>query len=200
MRQAPNGKRPRNRPGRNNNRPQQSRNQTFDSSGPESKVRGTANQVYEKYLAMARDSQLSGDRVSAENFFQHAEHYFRIMVASGQLRPQPTDGQGDEGDDSTTVSEGEREPQSGSPQPPANQPQAAPVQAAPVQAAPVQAAPVQAAPVKTAPVKAAPVKASPARPETPAELAQAAAANGADQPAPRPRGRRPRRPEAPAEA
>jgi Domain of unknown function (DUF4167) len=56
-------------------------NRTFDSSGPEVKIRGSANHVYEKYLQLARDANSSGDRVTAENYLQHAEHYFRIMVA-----------------------------------------------------------------------------------------------------------------------
>jgi hypothetical protein len=50
------------------------------------KIRGTASQVYEKYLQLARDSGSAGDRVQAENYFQHAEHYFRILMAS---QPQP---------------------------------------------------------------------------------------------------------------
>jgi len=56
-------------------------NRTFDSSGPEVKIRGSASHVYEKYLQLARDSNASGDRVTAENYLQHAEHYFRIMTA-----------------------------------------------------------------------------------------------------------------------
>ncbi len=56
-------------------------NRTFDSSGPEVKIRGSANHVYEKYLQLARDANSSGDRVTAENYLQHAEHYFRIMAA-----------------------------------------------------------------------------------------------------------------------
>jgi hypothetical protein len=56
-------------------------NRTFDSSGPEVKIRGSASHVYEKYLQLARDSNASGDRVTAENYLQHAEHYFRIMAA-----------------------------------------------------------------------------------------------------------------------
>jgi hypothetical protein len=56
-------------------------NRTFDSSGPEVKIRGSASHVYEKYLQLARDSNSSGDRVTAENYLQHAEHYFRIMAA-----------------------------------------------------------------------------------------------------------------------
>lgn len=56
-------------------------NRTFDSSGPEIKIRGSANHVYEKYLQLARDANSGGDRVMAENYLQHAEHYFRIMAA-----------------------------------------------------------------------------------------------------------------------
>ena len=56
-------------------------NRTFDSSGPEVKIRGSAAHVYEKYLQLARDANSSGDRITAENYLQHAEHYFRIMAA-----------------------------------------------------------------------------------------------------------------------
>ena len=56
-------------------------NRTFDSNGPEVKVRGSASHVFEKYLQLARDANSSGDRVMAENYLQHAEHYFRIMAA-----------------------------------------------------------------------------------------------------------------------
>ena len=54
-------------------------NRVFDSSGPEGKVRGTPQQIIDKYLLLARDAQLSGDRVAAENFLQHAEHYTRML-------------------------------------------------------------------------------------------------------------------------
>jgi Domain of unknown function (DUF4167) len=56
-------------------------NRTFDSSGPEIKIRGAASHVYEKYLQLARDANSGGDRVMAENYLQHAEHYYRIMAA-----------------------------------------------------------------------------------------------------------------------
>ena len=60
-------------------------NRTFDSSGPEIKIRGSASHVYEKYLQLARDANSSGDRVMAENYLQHAEHYYRILaVAAAQ--------------------------------------------------------------------------------------------------------------------
>jgi hypothetical protein len=64
------------------------RHQTFDSNGPEVRIRGNAYQVHEKYLTLARDATTSGDRIGAENFFQHAEHYFRIMNLGNESRPQ----------------------------------------------------------------------------------------------------------------
>lgn len=57
------------------------RNQSFDSNGPDVRVRGNAWQVFEKYQSLARDAQMAGDRVAAENFLQHAEHYYRIIEA-----------------------------------------------------------------------------------------------------------------------
>ncbi|HEY9039709.1 MAG TPA: DUF4167 domain-containing protein [Roseovarius sp.] len=54
-------------------------NRVFDSSGPEGKVRGTPQQIIEKYNQLARDAQLSNDRVATENFQQHAEHYLRML-------------------------------------------------------------------------------------------------------------------------
>src|SRR6202167_2339334 len=77
----------------NNNRPRPpNRMQTFDSSGPSVKIRGNAYQVFERYVALAREASSSGDRIAAENFYQHAEHYFRIMNADGhgnQQAPRP---------------------------------------------------------------------------------------------------------------
>lgn len=64
------------------------RNQSLDSNGPDVKLRGTANQIYDKYLLLARDANSSGDRIGAENYLQHAEHYYRLMTANGTL-PQP---------------------------------------------------------------------------------------------------------------
>lgn len=55
------------------------RNQTIDSQGPDVKVRGTLSQITEKYIGLARDATISGDRVLAENLLQHAEHYVRIL-------------------------------------------------------------------------------------------------------------------------
>ena len=70
-------------------------NRTYDSNGPEVKIRGSATHVYEKYLQLARDANASGDRVMAENYLQHAEHYFRIMaaIAAQQQQYQQANGQ-----------------------------------------------------------------------------------------------------------
>ena len=66
--------------GNRNNRPSGNIiNRVFDSSGPEGKVRGTPQQIIDKYNQLARDAQLSGDRVATENFQQHAEHYLRLL-------------------------------------------------------------------------------------------------------------------------
>ena len=64
------------------------RSQTFDSSGPDVRIRGNAYQVLEKYLAMARDASAAGDRIAAENFYQHAEHYYRVISANGEHQRQ----------------------------------------------------------------------------------------------------------------
>ena len=60
------------------------RNHSFDSNGPDVKVRGTAAQVAEKYAGLARDATSVGDRVAAENYLQHAEHYTRIVNANNE--------------------------------------------------------------------------------------------------------------------
>lgn len=77
MRQGPHQKRGRGRGNRRPNTP--NRNQTFDSNGPDVRIRGNAHQVYEKYLNLGRDASASGDRVLAESYFQHADHYYRIV-------------------------------------------------------------------------------------------------------------------------
>lgn len=66
------------------------RNHVFDSNGPEQRVRGTAQQLFEKYQQMGRDAATSGDRVTAESYFQYAEHYFRIIAAINQAQSQHT--------------------------------------------------------------------------------------------------------------
>lgn len=60
----------------------------FDSNGPDVRIRGTAQQLSEKYLQLGRDATSGGDRVMAEAYFQHAEHYFRILNAMNQAAQQ----------------------------------------------------------------------------------------------------------------
>ena len=64
------------------------RNHVFDSNGPDIRLRGTAQQLFEKYLQLGRDATSGGDRVMAESYFQHAEHYFRILNAMNQAAQQ----------------------------------------------------------------------------------------------------------------
>jgi len=76
----------------------------YESNGPDVKIRGTASHIAEKYLQLARDAQSSGDPVSAENYLQHAEHYFRLISAAQEQFRQTTpffrgDGIDDVGDD-----------------------------------------------------------------------------------------------------
>lgn len=70
--------------GRNNNNRRSSHglHRNYESNGPDVKVRGHAQHIAEKYLQLARDAQSSGDRVMAENYLQHAEHYFRVLAAA----------------------------------------------------------------------------------------------------------------------
>ncbi len=86
MRQGPNARRPRGRTNRKHHgggpRPN-----SYDSNGPEGRIRGNAHQVFERYVALARDALSAGDRISAETYYQHAEHYFRIINSSTD--PQP---------------------------------------------------------------------------------------------------------------
>ncbi|NWG46922.1 MAG: DUF4167 domain-containing protein [Alphaproteobacteria bacterium] len=59
-------------------------NRTFDSNGPDVKIRGSAAQIVEKYQALARDAQSAGDHIQSENYLQHAEHYLRVLNAMQQ--------------------------------------------------------------------------------------------------------------------
>ena len=69
----------------NNRRPNGRGNGNLDSSGPSVKVRGSARQVYDKYLLLARDAKSSGDNILSESYFQHAEHYARILIENGKF-------------------------------------------------------------------------------------------------------------------
>jgi len=82
----------------------------YESNGPDVKIRGTASDIAEKYIQLARDAQSSGDPVAAENYYQHAEHYFRLIAAAqeqfrqqnpyyNQQQPQGAQGAADEYDE-----------------------------------------------------------------------------------------------------
>jgi Domain of unknown function (DUF4167) len=109
MRNGQNNKRMRNRNSNNNNnnnrRGQNPMTRVFESNGPDIKIRGTASHVAEKYVQLARDARSSGDPVAAENYYQHAEHYFRLIAAAQeqfrQNQPQQRSDEviADEGED-----------------------------------------------------------------------------------------------------
>jgi hypothetical protein len=96
MKQGQGSKRTR---GRNGGRRSSNRQQLFDSNGPSVRIRGNAFQVHEKYLGLARDAASAGDRVSAENYYQHAEHYFRIYSVDLEERALRQPGSGQQGAD-----------------------------------------------------------------------------------------------------
>src|ERR1700746_438019 len=112
MRNGQNNKRMRNRNNNNNNnnnrRGQNPMTRVYESNGPDIKIRGTASHIAEKYLQLARDSRSSGDPVAAENYYQHAEHYFRLIAAAQeqfrqnqpqqQQQPRPADISSEAGD------------------------------------------------------------------------------------------------------
>jgi hypothetical protein len=82
----------------NPNRPP-NRNQIFDSSGPDVRVRGNAHQVFDKYQALAREAAASGDRIQAEAYWQYADHYFRMIQTMGGFSHRNNQGWGDGGEE-----------------------------------------------------------------------------------------------------
>lgn len=132
MRQGNNGRRPRG--GRPNRRPGPPKAQTFDSNGPDVRIRGNAHQVYEKYLALARDATAGGDRVLAESYYQFAEHYYRIIHEStdpdspGSHRPHFRDPRFDDRDSFGREWDGQGEDEGQGGEPPMQQGGQAPVE------------------------------------------------------------------------
>ncbi|WP_439815154.1 DUF4167 domain-containing protein [Zavarzinia sp. CC-PAN008] len=119
----PNNKRPRGGRPNNGRKPQGGGgggggggpNRSYDSSGPDVKIRGTASHIYDRYQQLARDAHASGDRIAAENFLQHAEHYYRLMVAAGVTQNQRNNqaqqnGNGGQGPQPEGGDQGERGP------------------------------------------------------------------------------------------
>jgi hypothetical protein len=83
----------------NNNNKKPSRTRVFDSNGPDVRIRGTAWQVTEKYQALAKDAEASGNWVMAEGYYQHAEHYQRIINSFEEQTPLNADKKNDKADD-----------------------------------------------------------------------------------------------------
>ncbi|VFU10694.1 conserved protein of unknown function [Methylocella tundrae] len=113
MRPGQNNKRMRGRPNSNRKGPNPL-TRSYESSGPDVKIRGTAHHIGEKYLQLARDAQSSGDPVTAESYLQHAEHYFRLIAVAQQAQQQSAAGyqrqpgdaiadETDDGDDFTGI-------------------------------------------------------------------------------------------------
>src|SRR5437764_1511840 len=99
--------------GRNNHR--KSHNpmvRVFESNGPDVKIRGNPSHIAEKYVQLARDALTSGDPIAAENYYQHAEHYFRIIAAAQeQFRQNQPQSQPQQRVDNDTRDEGAEEPE-----------------------------------------------------------------------------------------
>lgn len=137
MRNGQNKQRMRNRNNNNNNnnnnnrRGQNPMTRVFESNGPDIKIRGTASHIAEKYLQLARDARSSGDPVAAENYYQHAEHYFRLIAAAQEQFRQNQQPRGDEPVSNSSGDDGEDDGENFSnfgqepgfvPQPPQQQP------------------------------------------------------------------------------
>jgi hypothetical protein len=100
---------PDNRPGNRfrSNQPTQPRppqgSQAFSSQGPGERIRGNASQMYQRYLTLAEEAARNDDRIASENYYQHAEHYFRVnnesrernssRAGSSTVQPNVNDGQ-----------------------------------------------------------------------------------------------------------
>ncbi|SFJ02696.1 DUF4167 domain-containing protein [Bradyrhizobium sp. Gha] len=135
MRNGQNKQRMRNRNNNNNNnnnrRGQNPMTRVYESNGPDIKIRGTASHIAEKYLQLARDARSSGDPVAAENYYQHAEHYFRLIAAAQEQFRQNQQPRGDEPISTSSGDDGEDDGENFSnfgqepgfvPQPPQQQP------------------------------------------------------------------------------
>ncbi len=86
-------------------------NRALDSNGPDVRIRGTANQIFDKYQALARDASSAGDRIKAESYLQHAEHYYRMIRAAqaNQQQQQPQQSQQEGDNEQPSVDSGDDE-------------------------------------------------------------------------------------------
>jgi hypothetical protein len=179
--------------GRNNNGGRKHGNplsRNYESNGPDVKVRGNAAHIAEKYLQLARDAQSSGDSVMAENYLQHAEHYFRIISAAQQAQQAQFRGEtaeeDDYDDDFAPINDRFASPEPRQPFQPPQQQGGGGTANNPNQQQPQQQYSEQQPPVQSDAGEAQPAEAS-----APSEGGEAQAAEGDG--APRRRDRRPRR-------
>lgn len=99
MKQGSNSRRTRGRGG--NGKRSSNRNNNYDNGGPEGRIRGNANQIHEKYMALARDALATDDRISSENYFQHAEHFYRIMMEKAESKKDASNNNNDQSPESS---------------------------------------------------------------------------------------------------
>ncbi|RZO30247.1 MAG: DUF4167 domain-containing protein [SAR116 cluster bacterium] len=108
MRQPQNAKRGRGRGRRGNGNAQPNvpnRNTSYESNGPDVKLRGNAQQLHEKYVALAHDAAAAGERITAEAYTQFADHYYRLHQAAIDAAEE------------RKAQHADRQPRSGAPQP-----------------------------------------------------------------------------------
>ncbi len=139
MKQETNPRRGRNRNTGKRNPNQNSRSRNYENSGSENKVRGSSQQILDKYLALARDASLAGDRIAAEGYHQYAEHYFRL------LNPEPgTEGGNNSNQHSRKPRyENQHNKQEDTPAQPIQKPQAQPQQNEPLEVQEANVSPVE---------------------------------------------------------
>ena len=113
MRQPGKNNRQRGR-GRRNGNGQINRNTTLDSNGPDVRLRGNAFQLYEKYVSLGNDASASGERISAEAYYQHADHYFRVHSAIVSAHEERRGGQAENSAESSAESAPENDAESAS--------------------------------------------------------------------------------------
>lgn len=152
------------RGGRPGNRHRHGLSSNFESNGPDVKVKGSATQVHERYQALSRDALASGDRVAAENYLQHAEHYQRIINAQLAAQAAQAEANGGHRPPRDAAERPHRNGEEGDRRPRRNRqrvPAAAPTAGAPAPAVPAAGAPASAVPAAAAPTAAAPAPDAP---------------------------------------
>lgn len=151
------------RGGRPGNRHRHGLSSNFESNGPDVKVKGSATQVHERYQALSRDALASGDRVAAENYLQHAEHYQRIINAQLAAQAAQAEVNGGQRPPRDVAERPHRNGEEGDRRPRRNRQRAPATAAAPTAAAPTAGPPT--APAAVAPAAPAATAAAPDAPQ-----------------------------------